>query len=362
MKKKFQVFVSSTYEDLKEERKAVLESLLKSHFIPAGMEYFNASNRQSWDIITKDIDESDYYVLIVAGKYGSLVQGETPEISYTEKEYNYACSIGKPILAFVYRDVSNLQVSKYEKAKKARNRLNSFRQRIQNEGRNVDFWEDKSDLVLKIQQSLSSASSDYSLSGWVRYSETLEGSDDQLYSKAKGLIREWKMDQIFRTRAEKNAESDALLEGHNIKQLDGIAFGLRSFRNTRERDVLACLNNGTSIRLLVMDPESAFAKQRALEENDNPDSIANSILELTIWAQKLNKLSSNGKISIKYYNAMPLDFYWRIDDVLYTGPYWFGTASQQTVTYRFSKGGRGFSLYSNYFDDLWNNTTLTRNP
>lgn len=57
---------------------------------------------------------------------------------------------------------------------------------------------------------------------------------------------------------------------------------------------------------------------------------------------------------------MTIDFYWRIDDILYTGPYWYGTASQQTVTYKFKKGGRGFVLYSNYFEDLWNNTTLTK--
>lgn len=106
--------------------------------------------------------------------------------------------------------------------------------------------------------------------------------------------------------------------------------------------------------------ESDFVKQRAIEEKENPDSIAKSIIDLTKWVEKLNNQSVDGKIQIKYYNAMTIDFYWRIDDVLYVGPYWYGIASQQTVTYKFTNSGRGFSLYSNYFEDLWNNTTLTQ--
>lgn len=52
---------------------------------------------------------------------------------------------------------------------------------------------------------------------------------------------------------------------------------------------------------------------------------------------------------------MTLDFYWRIDDQIYIGPYWLGTESQQTITYKFIKGGRGFEVYSDYFEELWNN-------
>jgi len=44
MNKKYQVFVSSTYKDLKEERMAVTHLLLKMGFIPVGMEQFPASN------------------------------------------------------------------------------------------------------------------------------------------------------------------------------------------------------------------------------------------------------------------------------------------------------------------------------
>lgn len=72
MKIKYQVFVSSTHDDLIEERKAVSQALLESGCIPAGMELFPASNKSSWEIIKNVIVECDYFILIVAGRYGSL--------------------------------------------------------------------------------------------------------------------------------------------------------------------------------------------------------------------------------------------------------------------------------------------------
>jgi hypothetical protein len=98
MDKKYQVFVSSTYEDLQEERKAVMEALLQMNCFPVGMEYFNAADDSQWDVITSLIDECDYYVLIVAGRYGSI--DEASGISYTQKEYEYAVKKNVPVISF----------------------------------------------------------------------------------------------------------------------------------------------------------------------------------------------------------------------------------------------------------------------
>ena len=67
--------------------------------MPAGMELFPAANEEQWKWIQRVIEESDYYIVIVAGKYGSI-HPETG-ISYTEMEYDYAVSIGKPTIGFV---------------------------------------------------------------------------------------------------------------------------------------------------------------------------------------------------------------------------------------------------------------------
>jgi hypothetical protein len=44
MEKKYQVFVSSTYRDLSEERQEVMQALLELDCIPVGMELFPATD------------------------------------------------------------------------------------------------------------------------------------------------------------------------------------------------------------------------------------------------------------------------------------------------------------------------------
>lgn len=73
MNKKYQVFVSSTFQDLKDERKMVIESLLSNKdYIPVGMEYFPATNDDQMAFIKRLIDNCDYYILILGGRYGSI--------------------------------------------------------------------------------------------------------------------------------------------------------------------------------------------------------------------------------------------------------------------------------------------------
>ena len=85
MKKKYQVFISSTYKDLVDERAAVTQCLLDMGCIPVGMEQFPASNMSQMDYIKMMLDDCDYYVLILAGKYGTI---DSDGIGFTEKEYD----------------------------------------------------------------------------------------------------------------------------------------------------------------------------------------------------------------------------------------------------------------------------------
>ncbi len=97
---KYQVFISSTYEDLKDARLEVLKAILRNDHIPAGMEAFPATNDRGWEIIRRTIDESDYYVLLLGGLYGSFRESDGGP-SWTEYEYNYALRRGLPVLAFI---------------------------------------------------------------------------------------------------------------------------------------------------------------------------------------------------------------------------------------------------------------------
>ena len=111
---KYQIFVSSTFEDLKEQRDGVIKSILKMGHIPVGMEMFNAADEEQWKVITRRIDESDYYVVVVAHRYGS----QLPEgISFTEKEYDYAVSQEIPVLGFIIEDDADWPANRIDKGK-----------------------------------------------------------------------------------------------------------------------------------------------------------------------------------------------------------------------------------------------------
>lgn len=166
MNKKYQVFVSSTYEDLKDERTAVISSLLDMDCIPVGMEQFPASPLSQWEYIKKMIDMSDYYLLIVAGRYGSLDPDES--VSYTEKEYNYAANKNIPILSFLHNDIGKLQS---EKVDSDRTQINKFREKIKAEKRLVDFYSSIDELKFKIAKAMPKIISYSPAIGWVRADE-----------------------------------------------------------------------------------------------------------------------------------------------------------------------------------------------
>jgi hypothetical protein len=109
LEKKYQIFVSSTFRDLIEERQDAIKSILDLGHIPAGMEGFPAIDMEQLKYIKKIIDQCDYYILIVAGRYGSV---DADGISYTEKEYKYAVETGKTVLAFVLENPEHLPPDK----------------------------------------------------------------------------------------------------------------------------------------------------------------------------------------------------------------------------------------------------------
>lgn len=100
MERREQVFVSSTYTDLRKERQAVIQGLSGSRLYPRRDGTFPASDSDKWSHIQGVIDDSDYYLLIIGGRYGSV--DPEGELSYTEMEFDYAVSASKPIMAFLH--------------------------------------------------------------------------------------------------------------------------------------------------------------------------------------------------------------------------------------------------------------------
>ena len=163
MDKKYQVFVSSTYEDLRAERQEVIHALLELDCIPSGMELFPAADEDQWSLITGVIDECDYYVLILGGRYGST--GDDG-MSYTEKEYRYALDTGKPIIAFLHKDPDSLPKKNTEEKEEGQEKFKEFRNLAQEKV--CKYWETPADLGSVDSRSLIMLQRKHPGIGWVR--------------------------------------------------------------------------------------------------------------------------------------------------------------------------------------------------
>jgi hypothetical protein len=161
---RYQIFVSSTFKDLQEERQAVLNAILKLNQFPAGMEIFPAVNDTAWEHIEKVIEVSDYYVLIIGGKYGSI---ETESgISYTEKEYEFAVSKNVPILAFIHSQPGKITSDKTEQSSKIRKKLEIFKKKVGKH--HCNYWTTVDELKASVLASLSMSFVMNPQSGWVK--------------------------------------------------------------------------------------------------------------------------------------------------------------------------------------------------
>lgn len=163
MDKRYQVFVSSTYEDLREERQEVMQALLELDCIPSGMELFPAANEDQWTLIKGVIDDCDYYVVVIGGRYGSVGPAG---VSYTQMEYEYAVNQGKPVIAFLHKDPGALAANKCEKTQEGREKLDRFRALAQE--KMCRFWTSPADLGSVVSRSLIKLIKAHPAVGWVR--------------------------------------------------------------------------------------------------------------------------------------------------------------------------------------------------
>lgn len=164
MEKRYQVFISSTFQDLQEERKEVMQALLELDCMPAGMELFPAANEDQWSLIKKVIDDSDYYILIVAGRYGSV--NEDKGISYTQMEYEYALETDKPVIAFVHNSPENIPNKYCEKDEEKKKKLEEFKTNIQR--RLVKYWTTPQELGSVVSRSMIKLIKSTPAIGWVK--------------------------------------------------------------------------------------------------------------------------------------------------------------------------------------------------
>ena len=213
--KKYQVFISSTYTDLIEERRNVLDILLMADCIPAGMEAFVATDTEQFQVIKKVIDLCDYYVLIIGKRYGSISH-ETGR-SYTEMEYDYAIEQGIPVLVFALDESVELSADKMDSDPEKIAKLKAFRERAMT-NRITTVWRTPADLAGCLAVAIMKAKIEMQRPGWQRgvdFDEgmlrrdimTLQSVNEQLEKENE------KKQQIIDSLME---QSNLAFEGHDI--------------------------------------------------------------------------------------------------------------------------------------------------
>ncbi|WP_294179798.1 DUF4062 domain-containing protein [uncultured Schumannella sp.] len=208
MEQRYQVFISSTFVDLIDERREVIEALLEMDAIPAGMELFAAGNTDQWTLIKQVIDQSDYYLVIVGGRYGSTT---AEGISYTEMEYDYAVEQGIPVMGFVHGKPDDIPAGRTELDPEARKKLDAFRTKVKQ--KIVKQYTTPAELGGVVSRGLIKLQRDFPRPGWVRGDMAMTPETEARIAEMRAELAE------LRQAAAEKSEAEAL------PKIEGLASG-----------------------------------------------------------------------------------------------------------------------------------------
>lgn len=228
IEKRFQVFVSSTFSDLQDERQEVMQALLELECIPSGMELFPAANEDQWTLIKGVIDDCDYYIVIVAGRYGSL----GPDgISFTEMEYKYALERNKPVIGFLHKSPGSLASDRCEISETGRRKLEEFRVFAQK--KMCRYWDSPAELGSQVSRSLVNLIKTHPAIGWVRGDLVPDGTATEEILRLRKKVEE--LEEELRTaRIEAPEGTSALAQGDDHFDL---RYSVTLYSSINSRDV-----------------------------------------------------------------------------------------------------------------------------
>ena len=302
MKKKYTVFVSSTYEDLKEERQEVMKALLEMDCIPCGMEYFPATEDKTLRYIKRIIDDCDYYVLILGGKYGST---DAKGMSYTEKEYRYAKKQKIPMISFIRSDLDSLPRAKCELDPVKAERLEEF-QKMASDKKVCRFWSNKDGLARAVTSSMKQLVQDTPRNGWVRADFPIEDAAAALDDYDASGIRQ------IHPKSLSVSSFEQAFTSPSCRRIRVLAFNAHSFTHSHRSELINLLSSGGDVQYLLSNPSTLFIKQASEMEGRRSSAIGDAltssldiikaIITEAEWRAKTNG-TARGRFEIRYYDT-----------------------------------------------------------
>jgi hypothetical protein len=266
--KRYQVFVSSTYTDLQEERAEVMQALLELKCIPAGMELFPAANDTQWEWIKRVIDESDYYIVIVAGRYGT--RHPDTGIGYTEMEYRYALEQGKPVIGFFHKDPGKIASEKCESDASAKESLEKFRKLVQS--KLCRGYSNAQELGAVLSRSVTQLRESSPAIGWVRANFLDERPDAETVLKLR-------------------------------QQIDSLTEQLKSYRSIAESDELALAHGDDLAKCGLVRRVRTNGEPFSNEEKQLYESLPQQLEVETTWDRLFASLVFDAPLSVNEYEV-----------------------------------------------------------
>lgn len=287
MDKRYQIFISSTYTDLIEERDKAMHAVLKLKCFPVGMELFPAIDRKQFDHIKSVIDECDYYLLIIGARYGSM---DNKGVSYTEKEYNYAVRKGIPVVAFLHSDINSVPLGKTDGDIVIREKLEKFRKKV-TKGRLVNFWKNADELETKVISSLIDVFETLPRTGWVKSASGDNGDQQKEIDRLNNEIAQH-LKQIQKLEIDLNdyhalelnyqdAQQKIELLNKQIKESKSKLETSNTTSVKSQSNIETFTVNGVSFKMVHVEGGSFMMGANDNDENANDDEKPNHVVSLS---------------------------------------------------------------------------------
>ena len=279
--RRYQIFISSTFSDLLEERKAAIEAVFERGHIPIALERFSPANDSDLQVIRKAMSSSQVYILILGHRYGEIVPGRN--VSYTELEYDLAQENGLLTLVFMMSDelvAEKRRALNPANAKEAQelgryNELTRFRAKVSNRFRK--YFEPGPQFKYIVQLALTDALADSAIAGFVleQLDPTIvEGVRNEFIGAIVSELRSFEKlyDRLEQEKEKKRAAAAFFVECYADRIL--------------ARKVSLFFESGSTVCFVAQAMGKALEKRVVLADDGSPSiqiSTNNVLAYLLLW-------------------------------------------------------------------------------
>jgi Domain of unknown function (DUF4062) len=277
--RRYQIFISSTFEDLRAERKAAVEAVFERGHIPIALENFSPSNESDLQVIKRALKDCQVYVAILGHRYGSMVPGKN--FSFTEFEYDLAQEYGLKTLTFILTDdVINERRSKLDPKSDAVelgnfNKLKAFHNKVTTHFRKLFTPSPAFKYIVEL--ALGDDLNRWDKPGWVREPEDRTILDTAKNEFIVDIIKELEgFPKLYERCSEKPEEKRALARFFTECYFDDI----------RRNQVSLFFESGSTVAFVAKEVSKHLKGYVTIGENGAPNlqiSTNNILAYLLLW-------------------------------------------------------------------------------